>query len=29
MDSVRAVVGGTDMEEFVDPAAVSDQLALF
>jgi DNA polymerase III subunit epsilon len=29
MASVRAVVGGTSMEEFVDPAAVDDQLALF
>jgi DNA polymerase III subunit epsilon len=29
MDGVRAVVGGTNMEDFVDPTAVNDQLALF
>jgi DNA polymerase III subunit epsilon len=29
MAGVRAVIGGTSMEEFVDPAAVDDQLALF
>jgi DNA polymerase-3 subunit epsilon len=29
MSCVRAVVGGTNMDEFVDPAAVDDQLALF
>jgi DNA polymerase-3 subunit epsilon len=29
MDGVRAIVGGTNMEDFVDPTAVNDQLALF
>jgi DNA polymerase III subunit epsilon len=29
MDSVRAVVGGTNMEEFVDVTTVDEQLALF
>ena len=29
MDSVRAVVGGTSMEEFVDVTTVDEQLALF
>jgi DNA polymerase-3 subunit epsilon len=29
MDCVRAVIGGTSMEEFVDTTAVDDQLALF
>jgi DNA polymerase-3 subunit epsilon len=29
MDGVRAVVGGTNMEDFVDPTAVNNQLALF
>ncbi|MEE6177185.1 DEDDh family exonuclease [Mycobacterium sp. 050134] len=29
MDSVRAVVGGTSMEEFTDTAAADQQLALF
>jgi DNA polymerase-3 subunit epsilon len=29
MDGVRAVIGGTSMEEFVDATAVDDQLALF
>jgi DNA polymerase-3 subunit epsilon len=29
MDSVRAVIGGTSMEEFVDVTAVDEQLALF
>jgi DNA polymerase-3 subunit epsilon len=29
MESVRAVVGGTSMEEFVDATTVDDQLALF
>jgi DNA polymerase III subunit epsilon len=29
MDSVRAVVGGTSMEEFTDTTAVEQQLALF
>ena len=29
MDSVRAVIGGTSMEEFVDVTTVDEQLALF
>ena len=29
MDSVRAVIGGTNMEEFVDVTTVDEQLALF
>jgi DNA polymerase III subunit epsilon len=29
MDSVRAVIGGTNMEEFVDVTIVDEQLALF
>ncbi|MEB3982794.1 DEDDh family exonuclease [Mycobacterium sp. 663a-19] len=29
IDSVRAVIGGTSMEEFVDVTAVDEQLALF
>jgi DNA polymerase-3 subunit epsilon len=29
MDSVRAVIGGTSMEEFVDATTVNEQLALF
>jgi DNA polymerase-3 subunit epsilon len=29
MDSVRAVIGGTNMEEFVDLTTVDEQLALF
>ena len=29
MDSLRAVLGGTDMEEFVDVTTVEEQLALF
>jgi DNA polymerase-3 subunit epsilon len=29
MDYVRAVIGGTSMEDFVDVSAVDDQLALF
>jgi DNA polymerase III subunit epsilon len=29
MDSVRAVIGGTNMEEFVDVTGVDEQLALF
>ena len=29
MDSVRAVMGGTNMEEFVDVTTVDEQLALF
>ena len=29
MDSIRAVVGGTSMEEFIDTTTVDQQLALF
>jgi DNA polymerase-3 subunit epsilon len=29
MDSVRAVVGGTSIEEFADASALDEQLALF
>jgi DNA polymerase III subunit epsilon len=29
MDYVRAVIGGTSMEDFVDVSTVDDQLALF